>query len=112
MGDIFIPLPTTIYPGILHSESREFLSPDGAFFEGLATPISEHSSLPREFPSHCRLVEQGEDAKTCEMFVATPKGPTPIRSLGDLLDRLSGISTDAPFDIAGQPPSSRFCRRC
>jgi hypothetical protein len=80
-----------------HAESHEFLSPGGAFFEGLATPKSEDSSVPREGLGHCWLVEQGGAGGTCEMFVATPEGPIPVHSLGDLLNRLSRPSTAGTF---------------
>jgi hypothetical protein len=55
-----------------HAESHEFLSPGGAFFESVATPKSEDLSVPRQVLGHFRLVEQGGDGGTCEMFVATP----------------------------------------
>jgi hypothetical protein len=95
-----------------HAESHEFLSPGGIFFEGLATPKSEDLSAPSEGPGHCWLVEQGGDAGTCEMFVATSEGPTPVHSLGDLLDRLCRLSTAGTFDIAGQPPTSTVRSQC
>jgi hypothetical protein len=44
-----------------------------------------------------------------EIFVASPEGPTPIRSLGDLLERRSTAGT---LDIAGRPPTSTVRSQC
>jgi hypothetical protein len=71
-----------------HAESHEFLSPGGAFFESLATPKSEDSSVPREGLGHCWLVEQGGDAIGVR---GSPEGPTPVRSLADLLEYLGSL---------------------
>jgi hypothetical protein len=95
-----------------HAESHEFLSPGGNFFESLATPKVDDASAPREGPGHCWLVVRGGDAGTCEMFVASPEGPTPVHSLGVLLDRLSRLSTAGTFDITGQPPSTSVRCQC
>jgi hypothetical protein len=46
------------------------------------------------------------------MFVATPEGPTPIHSLGDLLDPLDRISIAESIDITGLPPSTTVRRQC
>ena len=102
-GDTWVRVTTDAEVFDDHAESHEFLSPGGAFFEGLATPKSEDSSAPREGPGHCWLGEQDGAGGTCEMFVATPEGPTPVQSLGDLLDRLNRLSTARSFDVSDHP---------
>jgi hypothetical protein len=47
-----------------HAESHEFLSPGGSCFESLLTLRSEDTSVPRDGPGHCWLVERGGDAGT------------------------------------------------
>jgi hypothetical protein len=111
-GDAWVRVTTDAKVFDDHAEIHEFLSPGGIFFEGLATPKLEDSSVPRAGLGHCWLAEQGGDAGACEMFVATPEGPTPVQSLGDLLGCLSRPSTAEPFDIAGQPPSTSVRCQC
>jgi len=112
-GDAWVRVTTDAEVFDEHAESHEFLSPGGAFFEGLAAPaVSDDMSMPHESLGHCWLVERGGDAGACEMFVVTPNGPTPVHSLGDLLDRLNRLSIAEPFDIAGQPPSTSVRSQC
>jgi hypothetical protein len=111
-GDAWVRVTTDAEVFDEHAESHGFLSPGGTFFESLAIPRSEESLVPREGLGHCWLVEQGGAGGTCEMFVATPEGPTPVRSPADLPDRLNRPSTAGMFDFTEQLPAASVLCRC